>query len=128
MPVRHSTTGTSILNFMSIEKSGPYVRGVNLDSQTRCAHYNKTVDIIAIKMKCCGTYYACKECHDALAGHPTKVWPQNEWDEQAVLCGACGAELAIREYFGCENQCPSCKAHFNPGCRSHYHLYFDVYK
>jgi uncharacterized CHY-type Zn-finger protein len=45
----------------------PYVRGINLDFQTRCAHYNSPLDIIAIKMKCCGLHYACKACHDALA-------------------------------------------------------------
>ena len=41
----------------------PEVLGVNLDPQTRCEHYHGPTDIIAIKMKCCGRYYACKECH-----------------------------------------------------------------
>ncbi len=100
------------------------VRGIGLDAQTRCAHYSKPVDIIAIKMKCCGTYYACKDCHEALAGHPIEIWPESDWDQPAVLCGSCSTELTIREYLECENKCPGCKAQFNPGCRNHYHFYF----
>lgn len=60
-------------------EKGPEVRGANVDPQTRCAHFNQPVDIIAIKMKCCGVYYACKDCHAALADHEIKVWPQPEW-------------------------------------------------
>ena len=51
-------------------RSGNELRGVNLDPQTRCEHYHGPTDIIAIKMKCCGVYYACKDCHVALADHP----------------------------------------------------------
>jgi uncharacterized CHY-type Zn-finger protein len=101
------------------------VRGVGLDPQTRCAHYHGPTDIIAIKMKCCGVYYACKDCHEALAGHAARVWPRNEWDERAILCGGCGAELSIRDYMQCESQCPACGARFNPGCRNHYDFYFE---
>lgn len=104
----------------------PHVHGINLDTQTRCEHYRGASDIIAIKMKCCGLYYACKDCHAALAGHPLAVWPQNEWDQQAVFCGACGATLTIHQYMQSDSRCPACRAHFNPGCRNHYHLYFDV--
>ena len=75
----------------------PAVRGVNLDPQTRCAHYHGPTDIIAIKIKCCGVYYACKDCHSALADHTIEVWPETEWDEPAILCGACGTELTIRQ-------------------------------
>jgi uncharacterized CHY-type Zn-finger protein len=39
----------------------PQVNGLNLDPHTRCAHFNSPTDIIAIKMKCCGADYACKE-------------------------------------------------------------------
>src|SRR6202012_5491024 len=56
------------------------VRGIDLDSQTRCVHYNSQFDIIAIKMKCCDVYYACKDCHDALASHVLEVWPRREWN------------------------------------------------
>jgi uncharacterized CHY-type Zn-finger protein len=76
-------------------------------------------------MKCCGDYYACKDCHLALAAHPIAVWPQSEWDQKAVLCGACGAELTIREYLRCRYRCPHCRAAFNPACRNHHRFYFE---
>jgi uncharacterized CHY-type Zn-finger protein len=101
------------------------VRGVDFDSQTRCAHYHSTIDIIAIKMKCCGVYYACKDCHVALAGHQIQVWPRAEWNTLAVLCGACRAELSISEYLNCDSKCPACQADFNPACANHYHFYFE---
>jgi uncharacterized CHY-type Zn-finger protein len=106
--------------------SRPPVRGIDLDSQSRCLHYHSALDIIAIKMHCCGLYYACKDCHDALADHPIQVWPRDAWNQPAVLCGACGNELTINEYLACLNVCPHCSAHFNPGCRNHYHFYFET--
>lgn len=102
------------------------VRGVDLDTQTRCRHYHGPTDIIAIRMKCCGVYYACKDCHEQLADHSTVVWPEKEWDQKAVLCGSCGAELTIREYMQSGYRCPECKAQFNPGCQNHYDYYFAV--
>ena len=104
----------------------PQVRGVDVDTQTRCGHYHGATDIIAIKMKCCGEYYACKDCHNELAGHAIVLWPVAEWDCAAILCGGCGAELTIREYMECESRCPACGAGFNPGCRKHYQFYFEV--
>jgi uncharacterized CHY-type Zn-finger protein len=104
----------------------PQVNGIDVDAETRCRHYNKAVDIIAIKMKCCGVYYACKDCHDALAGHAIEAWPSSEWNERAVLCGACGSELSVRRYLDCNNICPACQSPFNPGCRNHYHFYFET--
>jgi uncharacterized CHY-type Zn-finger protein len=102
------------------------VRGVNLDPQTRCEHYHSALDIVAIKMKCCGVYYACKDCHAALAGHEIDVWPRSEWTQKAILCGYCRTELTINDYIGTGHRCPACKAEFNPGCRKHYQLYFGV--
>jgi uncharacterized CHY-type Zn-finger protein len=101
------------------------VRGVDLDPQTRCKHYRSALDIIAIKMKCCGDYYACKDCHSELAGHALQVWPGSEWDQKAVLCGACRTEMTIHEYLQSDSHCPACRAAFNPGCRNHYHFYFE---
>jgi uncharacterized CHY-type Zn-finger protein len=106
----------------------PEVRGIEVDAQTRCVHYRSAVDIVAIKMRCCGIYYACRDCHIALAGHAIAVWPRREWEERAVLCGACGAELTIREYLKSESRCPECGAEFNPGCRKHNHFYFEAEK
>jgi uncharacterized CHY-type Zn-finger protein len=102
----------------------PAVRGLSLDPATRCAHWRSELDVIAIKMRCCGTYYACRECHDALADHPAAVWAEEEFDQTAILCGACGAELSVRSYLACDSQCPSCHSRFNPGCHKHRHLYF----
>lgn len=81
---------------------------------------------MAIKMRCCGVYYACKDCHAALADHQIEAWPQSEWDQRAILCGACGAELTIHQYMESESRCQACHAQFNPKCRNHYHLYFQV--
>lgn len=102
------------------------VRGVDLDAATRCKHWHGPTDIIAIKMKCCGEYYACKECHDELAAHASEVWPETEWNEKAILCGACGEELSIHAYMQSEFHCPTCREPFNPGCRNHYHFYFEL--
>jgi uncharacterized CHY-type Zn-finger protein len=105
--------------------SRPAVFGLDLDPQTRCAHWRSPLDVIAIKLRCCGAYYACRACHDALADHAAEVWPRAEWDQPAILCGACGEELSIRQYMDCQNRCPACGTAFNPGCRLHYHLYFE---
>jgi uncharacterized CHY-type Zn-finger protein len=105
--------------------AGPHVFGIGLDPETRCAHYSSALDVIAIKMKCCGRYYACKDCHDALERHVTEVWPIEEREQLAVLCGACKSELTIRQYLDCSNICPHCQAPFNPRCRYHYHFYFQ---
>ena len=102
----------------------PEVHGLNLDPQTRCLHYHGPTDIVAIKMKCCATYYACKDCHDALAGHPIEVWPESEWGQKAILCGSCRAELTISAYLRCNSTCPHCHDAFNPRCRNHHHFYF----
>lgn len=102
------------------------VRGIAVDAQTRCAHWRSERDVVAIKMKCCGVWYACKDCHDALAGHAIRVWPRAERDAPAVLCGACGHAMSIGAYLGCADACPACGAGFNPGCRLHRHFYFEV--
>jgi uncharacterized CHY-type Zn-finger protein len=103
----------------------PEVRGIDLDTETRCTHYHSVLDIIAIRMKCCGVYYCCKDCHEALAGHPIEVWPRGEWDQRAVLCGACGYEMNVEQYLASGYACPACNAAFNPGCRKHAHFYFE---
>jgi uncharacterized CHY-type Zn-finger protein len=103
----------------------PPVMGLDVDAQTRCAHWHSALDVIAIKMRCCQTYYACKDCHDALADHRARVWPRAAWDQAAVLCGVCGLQMSVRGYLDSGNVCPGCAAPFNPGCRLHYHLYFE---
>jgi len=104
----------------------PEVRGLNVDAQTRCLHYHSPLDIIAIKMKCCATYFACKDCHEALADHPIELWPSSEWETPAILCGSCRAELSIANYLKSNSRCPHCQAAFNPRCSKHHHVYFAV--
>ena len=58
------------------------------------------------------------------AGYANQVWPRSEWDVPAILCGACGRELTIREYMDSGHRCLYCSAAFNPGCKKHYHFYF----
>lgn len=102
------------------------VKGVDVDSETRCRHYHSHQDVIAIKFPCCNTYYPCRECHDELARHEAEVWPASAFDTKAVLCGACGTELTVNAYMNANHRCPSCHYNFNPGCGTHYHLYFDI--
>mgnify|MGYP003577132421 CR=1 FL=1 len=108
-------------NQQSIQVKGPVV-----DEHTRCIHYHSEKDVIAIKMKCCGDYYPCIKCHNETAAHAAAVWPKKEFDRKAVLCGMCYHEMTINEYLKSHNQCPNCKAPFNPGCSNHYHLYFEM--
>jgi uncharacterized CHY-type Zn-finger protein len=91
---------SSIFSIYPMASNLPDVRGINLDAHTRCKHYHGPTDIVAIKMKCCGVYYACKDCHAALANHRIEIWPEDEWSQKAILCGACGVELTIRQYHG----------------------------
>ncbi|HEY2177809.1 MAG TPA: CHY zinc finger protein [Caulobacteraceae bacterium] len=102
----------------------PRVHGLDVDGRTGCAHWRSAVDIVAIRMKCCGEYYACKDCHEALAGHPIEVWPREGRETLAVMCGACGGEMTIAAYLAAPDACPACGAGFNPGCRSHHRFYF----
>ena len=102
------------------------VHGVGLDAETRCAHYHTERDVVAIRFRCCGEFYACIRCHDALADHDPEVWPREAFDEEAVLCGVCGRTLSIEAYLAADDACPNCGAAFNPGCATHHHHYFDV--
>ena len=119
----------------------PKVHGIEVDANGRCAHYHSRLDIVAIKMKCCGTYYACKDCHVSLANHTIEQWTRPEWGERAILCGACGEELTIDAYMKSSqsvegsnengdctdyHRCPACAADFNPKCRNHYSFYFQM--
>jgi uncharacterized CHY-type Zn-finger protein len=101
------------------------VYGNPIDAQTRCVHYRTSKDVIAIKFNCCGRYYPCFSCHQECADHPAAVWPEDQWQERAILCGVCRTELTISDYRS-STHCPSCSAEFNEGCRNHAHLYFAV--
>lgn len=102
------------------------VKGKVIDKETRCTHYHSQLDRIAIKFFCCQTYYPCIHCHIESAGHAVSRWPVDQFDNRAVLCGACGFEMTIHEYIKGNVACPNCQASFNPGCEKHYHLYFSL--
>ncbi len=105
---------------------GVEVHGVDVDPETRCAHYHGPSDVIALRFKCCGNWFPCHICHSETADHTVKVWPADEFDAHAILCGACGYQLTIREYLDSTSVCPHCARQFNPGCRRHRHLYFST--
>jgi uncharacterized CHY-type Zn-finger protein len=105
---------------------GVPVFGVEVDPQTRCAHYDSDRDVIALRFACCDRYYPCFRCHEAVADHEADRWPRDGFGRPAVLCGVCGTELAVSEYRGCGHTCPECDAPFNPGCADHEDRYFQV--
>ncbi len=101
------------------------VYGLELNEHTGCAHYASSLDIIAIKFKCCGKYYACYKCHEALRDHPAERWEPKDFATKAVLCGHCGHEMSIEQYLFCKSSCVHCHSPFNPKCALHWDLYFD---
>lgn len=110
----------------TVHIKGVVVYGKPVDNQTRCVHYQTSLDIIAIKFKCCDTYFPCYSCHEETTNHEAQVWPVQEFNQKAILCGVCGNELSISDYMACDNTCPKCSSLFNPGCKNHYHLYFET--
>ena len=111
------------------EIGGVRIYGIALDGETRCAHYDESHDVIAIRFHCCGRYYPCFRCHEEVADHPIEPWPGDRFDEPAVRCGACGTEHAIGTYLAMDHAsptCPACDHPFNPGCANHHGIYFDI--
>lgn len=101
------------------------VKGKPIDEQTRCVHYHSPLDIIALKFRCCGSYYPCFYCHEETTDHLPQRWRSEDAEEKAILCGACQTELTIAQYRNSGYTCPACSAVFNPGCHKHDHLYFE---
>lgn len=109
--------------------SGHEVRGVGVDEQTRCAHYDTDRDVVAIRFPCCDAFYPCFRCHEAVADHPATRWPADSREAGAVLCGRCGITHAIGAYLALDPEtpaCPACGAAFNPGCADHHDRYVEV--
>lgn len=94
-----------------------------LDDQSRCAHYATALDVVAIRFACCAPYWGCHLCHAECADHPAVVWPAEDRQAHAVVCGVCRHTLSVEDYVAADG-CPHCAAPFNPGCRLHHHLYF----
>lgn len=111
---------------MSSENRQPVaVRGATVDDQTRCVHYRLPEDVVAIKFHCCREFYPCFRCHADVADHAKSVWPREEFDAHALLCGVCRETMSITEYQHAPG-CPSCGAAFNPGCLLHHGIYFEA--
>jgi len=128
------------------------IRGVEVDDETRCAHYDGDSDVVAIAFPCCDTvgctsfpgstgppgespghsynrpyetFYPCFRCHDAVADHDADTWPAADRSVRAVLCGACDERLSIADYLAAADACPNCGHPFNSGCADHYDRYFN---
>jgi uncharacterized CHY-type Zn-finger protein len=110
---------------MARDVSNYEVYGVGVGPETRCDHYDGAPDVIALRFGCCGNFYPCYECHETVADHNSDPWPQDRFDEAAVLCGVCETALTVTEYLDADHACPSCGAAFNPGCQKHYDRYFE---
>lgn len=100
------------------------LRGIRVDSVTRCAHYDGPRDVVAIRFSCCDAYYPCFECHREATGHEPVRWSSTRRDEPAVFCGVCGATMTAPDYLRGDHACPTCGTNFNPGCTAHHHHYF----
>lgn len=101
------------------------LRGLTVDPETRCAHWDDAVDVVALRFGCCDVYYPCFECHESTADHEAEPWPVDRFGEPAVLCGACRETITAETYLAGEDACPHCGAAFNPGCRKHRDRYFE---
>lgn len=104
----------------------PIVHGISVTPLTQCTHWHSPLDVIAIKHACCQKYYACISCHNALEGHEPTVWSLSQRDERAVMCGSCGHQLRVDEYLQSGSECTRCGAKFNPGCKGHWAMYFEM--
>lgn len=89
---------------------GKHVYGLDVDGETRCAHWHGPTDVIALRMHCCNEWFPCYDCHQAVADHQASVWPRELREVEAVPCGVCGRVLRIDEYLTCESRCPGCDA------------------
>ncbi|KAF2468893.1 CHY zinc finger family protein [Lindgomyces ingoldianus] len=102
------------------------IYGHSITPLTQCKHYNTSLDIIAIKHACCNKFYACISCHNELESHDPKVWGKEQRDVKAVLCGGCRYVMEVGEYMGCGSRCTRCGRGFNPQCKGHWGVYFEV--
>ncbi|WP_336884686.1 hypothetical protein [Oceanobacillus massiliensis] len=78
-----------------------------------------------MKFYCCNEYFPCFKCHEEYGCREMAIWPENKFEEKAILCGSCGEEITIRDYLNSGYSCPLCRRAFNPGCSTHLDLYFE---
>lgn len=100
------------------------LRGIEVDTETRCAHYDSEEDIIAIRFPCCDVYYPCYRCHEATTDHVPERFTQAAFDSQAIYCGRCHTTHSVDSYLESIAECPTCSAPFNPDCEAHHDRYF----
>ena len=75
------------------------MRGAVVDDQTRCVHYASELDVVAIRFRCCDTYYPCHACHAEAVDHPAERWPADELAATALAMAeaiAANPPLAVR--------------------------------
>lgn len=109
-----------------MEIKGQIIKGKIIDNETRCTHYHTEKDRIAIKFYCCKTYFPCYQCHQEAGCGKPKQWPKDKFNQEAIICGACGEEMTINAYLESDHICPNCQAAFNTNCSFHKHLYFST--
>ena len=110
---------------LSVSGKDVLIEGLGVDAEARCQHWSSLVDIVAQRYPCCGRWFACYQCHEALADHAAERWPAATFaTEEAIYCGAGRHRLTISAYLHSQDQCSPCGAAFNPGCREHRALYF----
>ena len=102
------------------------ITGVQADDAGRCAHWNGPSDVVAFRFPCCDTWWACRNCHDAQAGHAAAPIPrQVQHARSSVLCGACYTRFHAHAYLARrEEACEACGHAWNPACRGHEGRYF----
>lgn len=94
-----------------------------------CIHWHSERDIVALKCPCHQEFHPCLSCHEDKHGTLPERWPEESWNaEKAILCRACDTAMTIADYMTSGSVCPHCKAEFNPGCKNHWHLYFEMEK
>ena len=96
------------------------IRGVDVDERGRCAHWRTERDVVAHRCETCERFWACHECHRALADHP--FGRADPAVPATVLCGACG-HLSSYEDYSAAPFCAGCGHPFNPRCALHRGLY-----
>ncbi len=88
------------------DRFGVPLRGVAVDPETRCAHWDSDRDVVALRFGCCGTFSPCHACHAETADHDPDPWPRARFDDPAVLCGVCGTTLSARAYLDGDTGAP----------------------
>lgn len=90
-----------------------------------CRHWDGPDDVLQLALPCCHRFWPCRDCHDEAADHEAQRWPDDS-DAAALRCGRCRATQTVAAYLASPDACPACGGAFNPRCRSHHHLYFQV--